>query len=159
MNDSERTIHDFYSAFQRRDAGAMAACYHPDIRFSDPVFPDLRGPRAGAMWRMLCERGADLAIEFRDVSSDGKRGSAHWDARYTFSATGRKVLNRIDAEFELEGGKIIRHTDRFDLYTWARQALGPVGLLLGWTPMVRNKIQRNAAAALSKYEAGAPGAK
>lgn len=154
MNANERTIHDFYSAFQKRDAAAMAACYHPDVRFSDPVFPDLRGPRAGAMWRMLCERGKDLAIEFRDVSADERRGAAHWDARYTYSGTGRKVVNRIDAAFEFDGGKIIRHTDSFDLYRWARQALGPVGLLLGWTPMVQGKIRRTAAAALDRYTGG-----
>ena len=52
MNANERTIHDFYSAFQKRDAAAMAACYHPDVRFSDPVFPDLRGSRPGDMWRI-----------------------------------------------------------------------------------------------------------
>jgi ketosteroid isomerase-like protein len=157
MHDNERIIRDFYTAFQKRDAAGMAAHYHPEVRFSDPVFPDLRGPRAVAMWRMLCERGADLVIEFRDVSADDRRGAAHWDARYTYSGTGRKVLNRIDATFELEGGKILRHTDSFDLYRWARQALGPVGLLLGWTPMVQNKIRRTAAAALDRFAgSGAP---
>jgi ketosteroid isomerase-like protein len=150
---NETAIRDFYTAFQRRDAGAMAAHYHPDVHFSDPVFPDLRGARAAAMWRMLCERGVDLEIDFRDVWADGKRGRAHWDARYTYSGTGRKVLNRIDASFEFEGGKIVRHTDSFDLYRWARQALGPVGLLLGWTPLVQNKIRRTAASALDKFAA------
>ncbi|HWM84888.1 MAG TPA: nuclear transport factor 2 family protein [Kofleriaceae bacterium] len=153
MNDNERTIRDFYTAFQKRDASAMASCYHAQVRFSDPVFPDLRGARASAMWRMLCERGTDLAIEFRDVSADATRGAAHWDARYTYSGTGRKVLNRIDASFEFEGGKIVRHTDDFDLYRWARQALGPVGLVLGWTPMVQNKIRRTAATALDRFVA------
>lgn len=151
MHPNAATIRDFYTAFQKRDAAAMAACYHPEVRFSDPVFPDLRGPRAGAMWQMLCERGADLVIEFRDVTADDQRGSAHWDARYTYSGTGRKVLNRIDASFEFDGGKIVGHTDRFDLYRWARQALGPVGLLLGWTPMVQNKIRRTAAVALDRH--------
>jgi len=151
MNSNERTIRDFYSAFQKRDAAAMAACYHPDIRFSDPVFPDLRGARAAAMWRMLCERGTDLQIEFRDVTADGRRGAAHWEARYTYSGTGRPVLNRIDATFEFSGDKIIRHTDAFDLYRWARQALGPVGWLLGWTPAVHKKIRHTADAALERY--------
>jgi ketosteroid isomerase-like protein len=153
MSDNQGAIRDFYAAFQRRDAAAMVAHYHPDVRFSDPVFPDLRGARAAAMWRMLCERGTDLAIEFRDVWADGQRGGAHWDARYTFSGTGRKVLNRIDASFEFEGGKIVRHTDAFDLYRWARQALGPVGLLFGWSPLVQNKIRRTAAAQLDKFAA------
>lgn len=154
MNANETTISQFYTAFQKRDAAAMTACYHPEVHFSDPVFPDLRGPRASAMWKMLCERGKDLAIEFRDVSADDKRGAAHWDARYTYTGTGRVVLNRIDAVFEFQDGKIIHHTDSFDLYRWARQALGPLGVVLGWTPMVRNKIRRTAAAALDKYSQG-----
>src|SRR5688500_8756564 len=93
-------IEKFYTAFQRRDAETMASCYHQDIVFSDPVFQELRGPRAGAMWKMLCERAKTLAIEFSDVAADDRTGRAHWDARYEFSATGRNVVNRIDAKFE-----------------------------------------------------------
>lgn len=157
MHPNAELVTRFYSAFQRRDGAAMASCYAPGVIFSDPVFPRLEGAHAGAMWRMLCERGADLEVTFRDVTADDARGSAHWDARYTFTQTGRKVLNRIDAAFEFSGGAIVRHTDSFDLHRWARQALGPVGLLLGWTPLVRNKVQKNAAAALAAWEAKHPG--
>jgi len=143
----------FYTAFQRKDGAAMSACYAPGIVFSDPVFPRLEGPHAGAMWRMLCERGADLEVTFTGVTADDTRGSAHWDARYTFTQTGRKVLNRIDASFEFAAGAIVRHTDTFDFYRWTRQALGPLGLLLGWSPVVRNKVRRSAAAALAAWEA------
>ena len=36
---------------------------------------------------------ADLVIEHSQVSANDTEGRAHWDATYTFSATGRKVLN------------------------------------------------------------------
>jgi ketosteroid isomerase-like protein len=36
-------IERFYAAFGRKDGDAMAACYAPDARFSDPVFGELRG--------------------------------------------------------------------------------------------------------------------
>ena len=49
-------IQRFYEAFQRSDAEAMAACYAPDVEFSDPVFGVLRGREAGDMWRMLISR-------------------------------------------------------------------------------------------------------
>jgi ketosteroid isomerase-like protein len=152
VHPNAELIERFYTSFQRRDGAAMADCYAPVVVFSDPVFPRLEGPRAGAMWQMLCERGTDLDITFRDVTADDARGSAHWDARYTFSGTGRKVLNRIDASFEFGGGAIVRHVDSFDLYRWSRQALGPLGLLLGWSPLVRNKIRRTAAASLAAWE-------
>jgi ketosteroid isomerase-like protein len=152
MNDNDATIRRFYEAFQKRDAAAMVACYAPDVHFSDPVFPDLRGPQAGMMWKMLCERGKDLRLEFRDVRADETMGSAHWEAWYTFSATGRKVHNVIDASFEFRDGRIARHVDRFDLYRWSRQALGPAGLLLGWTPLLQDKVRAMAAKGLADYQ-------
>lgn len=144
-------IETFYTAFARRDAEAMAECYHDDIRFSDPVFTDLRGERARDMWRMLCGRAADLEIEFSEVHADATDGRAHWEARYTFTATGRKVHNRIDASFRFDGGKIVEHTDVFPLWKWTRMALGPVGLVLGWSPIVQNKVRAQAASNLEAW--------
>jgi len=132
-------IDRFYRAFAERDADGMCACYHPAVHFSDPVFPDLQGPRAGAMWQMLCASGEDLRIEYERLDEK----SARWNAWYTFQG-GRAVHNLVDASFELEDGLITRHTDRFDLWRWSRMALGPTGYLLGWTPMVRSAIRRQA---------------
>jgi len=144
-------IQSFYDSFARRDHRAMAACYAPDVRFSDPVFPDLAGPRAGAMWHMLCERGKDLRVTASGITADDRTGSAHWEAWYTFSATGRAVHNVIDARFEFGGGLITRHSDAFDFYRWARQALGAKGALLGWTPLVRNAVRKQAARGLEAF--------
>lgn len=153
MHPNEALIARFYDAFARRDADAMVACYHPDVEFSDAVFRDLHGPRARAMWQMLTERGKDLEVSVRDIRADDTGGSAHWDARYTYSATGRKVLNRVDARFQFEAGQIRIHHDHFDVWRWAAQALGISGLALGWTPFMRRAIQRNAQAALDTYMA------
>src|SRR6185436_12063916 len=84
MNANAELLTRFYEAFSRRDAEGMVACYADDVRFSDPVFPDLKGDRAKGMWRMLCERGKDLTLEFRDVTAEGDKGTAHWEAKYTF---------------------------------------------------------------------------
>lgn len=151
MHPNAALITRFYTAFAARDADGMVACYHPEVRFSDPVFPDLQGPRAGAMWRMLCARGKDLTLTFSDVQADDDGGSAHWEARYTFSATGRKVHNVIDARFTFRDGLVHTHVDTFGFHRWARQALGPAGLLLGWTPMLRGKVQGTAAKGLEDF--------
>lgn len=143
----------FYDAFQRRDAAGMAACYHPEVRFSDPAFPDLAGPRAAAMWAMLVARGRDLRLEVSGITADDITGRAHWEAHYTFSATARRVHNVIDAEFAFRDGLIVRHVDRFSFWRWARQALGPAGLLLGWTPFLRRKVQAQAARGLDAWMA------
>lgn len=146
-------INRFYEAFARRDHETMAICYGPDPTFSDPVFQDLRGSEVAAMWRMLCTRGTDLALEHSDVEAEGDRGSAHWDAHYTFSATGRRVHNSIDASFVFRDGLIVEHVDSFSLWRWARQALGPVGLALGWSPPVQNKVRAQARQNLDEFVA------
>ena len=139
----EDLIAAFYTAFQNRDGGYMAACYHAEATFSDPVFT-LDATEVGAMWRMFCQRSTDLEITFQDIRSQGETATAHWEARYTFSTTGRFVHNRIDARFRFQGGKIIEHVDRFPFWAWSRMALGTPGTLLGWTPLVRNKVRRMA---------------
>ena len=151
MHANAKLIESFYTAFAARDAAGMIDCYHPEIRFSDPVFPDLQGEAAGRMWRMLCARGKDLEISFSNVEADDSEGSAHWQAIYSFSATHRRVHNRIHATFYFTDGKISGHKDVFDLWKWAAMALGLKGSLLGWTPMVQNAIRRQAAKSLERY--------
>lgn len=146
-------IERFYSAFQELDAETMASCYHPEIHFSDPAFPDLEGRDAGDMWRMLCSRAKDFRLEYSQVKGDDAGGAAHWDAYYTFSATGRSVVNRIDAKFTFRDGLIVRHVDDFDFWTWSKQALGAPGLLLGWAGFFQRKVQATARGNLTSWQA------
>lgn len=144
----------FYQAFAQRDAASMGACYHPDAHFSDPAFPNLRGAEIASMWAMLCERAQDFSLEFSDIRCDADRGSAHWEARYLFSKTGRKIHNRIDAEFGFKDGLILSHQDRFSFWRWSHMALGLPGLLLGWSGYLRSKVQAEAAKGLAAYQRG-----
>ncbi|MGH2966428.1 MAG: nuclear transport factor 2 family protein [Solirubrobacterales bacterium] len=147
-------IQRFYAAFAERDGDAMAACYTPDARFSDPVFGDLRRSEPGAMWRMLTGRAQDLTVDLVEHSADGGRGSARWIAHYTFTQTGRPVTNDVRASFRFDDGLIADHRDEFDFHRWARQALGTSGLLLGWTPIIRSAVRRRARAGLDEFIAG-----
>jgi hypothetical protein len=151
MADNAGLLRGFYEAFQRRDHQAMARCYAMDARFRDPVFTDLNGWRIGAMWRMLCERAADLQVVASKITASDDQGSAHWEATYTFTASGRRVHNVIDARFIFANGKIMDHTDTFDLWRWSRQALGVKGLLLGWSPPVQQAIRAQAARGLETF--------
>jgi ketosteroid isomerase-like protein len=147
----EELINKFYTAFQKKDWKTMQSCYHDDIVFSDPVFQNLKGNEAKAMWHMLVSAGKDLKLDFSNVKANDQTGSCHWEAYYTFSRTGRKVHNVIDATLEFKEGKIIRHTDVFDLWRWSGMALGISGTLLGWSPIVRNKVRGIAQANLKKF--------
>jgi hypothetical protein len=50
-----------------------------------------------------------------------------------------------------KNGKIVRHRDQFNLWKWARQALGLKGLLLGWTPFLQNAVRAQAAKGLTIF--------
>jgi ketosteroid isomerase-like protein len=147
---NDELIQRFYAAFARGDGEAMEACYSPGARFSDPVFQDLHGREPGAMWRMLTGRARDLEVELAEHEAGDEHGSAHWLADYTFR-TGRKVHNDIQARFRFENGLIAEHDDSFSFYAWARQALGPTGLALGWSPIVKGKVRREARAGLDEF--------
>ena len=149
---NKKLIEQFYAAFQNSDVEKMIACYHSEIIFEDPAFGVLKGAEAGNMWRMLIERGkGNIDISYSDVQADEKNGSAHWEAKYPFSKTGRKVHNKIDANFQFKDGKIIKHTDKFDLWKWSSMALGLSGTLLGWTPFMQNKIRQQSRGLLKRY--------
>ncbi|MGH1365732.1 MAG: nuclear transport factor 2 family protein [Calditrichia bacterium] len=150
MHSNAELIQKFYASFQQRDYRGMIECYHPDVQFKDEAF-QLEGKSAGAMWHMLCERGKDLKLEYSGIEANDESGRAHWDAWYTFSQTGRKVHNSIDATFTFRDGKIIKHTDVFNFWRWSRQALGPAGMLLGWTPFLRNKVADGAQKSLNQF--------
>lgn len=151
MTANTQLIEQFYTAFQKKDYKAMQDCYADKATFSDPVFQNLNAEQVRAMWEMLCLRGKDLEIDFKEVRANESDGSAVWIARYTFSSTGRYVVNHINARFKFENGKIVEHTDQFNFHRWCGQALGLAGRLLGWTPLIRNKVQRSAMAALNDF--------
>ncbi|MFN8259251.1 MAG: nuclear transport factor 2 family protein [Bacteroidales bacterium] len=151
MNNIE-IIRKFYDSFINGNAEAMVDCYDQNIIFSDPAFGELKGEDAKNMWRMLIGRSnGNLKISYDNVVANDKKGSANWTAEYVFSQTGRKVINKIAASFEFENGKIIKHSDHFNLWKWSRQALGLKGLLLGWSLFMKSKIQQQTNHLLNSY--------
>lgn len=144
-------VRDFYEAFARRDGEKMAATYDDGIQFSDPVFPSLKGDEARGMWRMLCSRSKDLQVSYTIVDANEDEALVRWDAWYTFAKTQRKVHNVVHSELKLRGNRIVLHADDFDFWRWSRQALGPAGWALGWTPWLRNKVRAEAGGALAAF--------
>ena len=142
----------FYSAFQKLDYQTMNDCYADDIVFSDPVFMVLHGDEVRAMWEMLCRNAKDFSLTFSDIELlDEEYATCRWIATYTFSKTGRKVVNNIKAYMKFKDGKIIEHSDAFRLSTWIGQALGWKGILFGWTGFMKRAVQKNAKKSLMKF--------
>jgi ketosteroid isomerase-like protein len=143
MQAHKDVITRFYSAFQKLDYKTMNDCYSEDIVFNDPVFGLLRGEEAKYMWEMLCTNARDFSLTFSNIQSiDEEYATCNWVAKYTFSKTGNKVVNKIKAFMKLKDGKIIEHSDAFQLSTWIGQALGWKGILFGWMGWMKRKVQR-----------------
>ncbi len=136
-------IETFYTAFANGNASKMIACYHDDITFTDPAFGTLNGQRAKQMWQMLLsQKSSGTKISFENISATDTNGQASWTAKYTYGDQKRQVVNHVQANFEFKDGQIIKHTDTFDLWSWSKQALGPIGYLLGWSAFMKNKVQK-----------------
>ena len=123
----------------------MQDCYSEHPVFNDPVFGILEGEEVKGMWEMLCKNARDFSLSFSDIELiDHEYATCSWTATYTFSRTGRRVVNNIKAFMRFRDGKIIEHSDGFRLSAWAAQALGWKGVLFGWTGFMRRGIQKNA---------------
>jgi hypothetical protein len=130
----------------------MRDCYNEVPIFNDPVFGILEGEEVGGMWEMLCKNARDFSLTFSNIQLlDEEYGTCNWTANYTFSKTGRKVVNHIKAHMRIQNGKITEHTDYFNFWKWSKQALGPSGWLLGWSTYLKRKVRINALKNLEKF--------
>lgn len=147
-------IEKFYEAFANLDAERMLECYQDDVTFEDPAFGVLKGDDAKNMWRMLCQtqQGKEFKVTVSNIEYTSEEGKARWEAHYTFSKTGRKVHNIINATFKFKDGKIIKHVDSFNLYRWAKQAMGFKGFLIGRTPFFKQKLNQQTRFLLSEFQ-------
>jgi hypothetical protein len=108
------------------------------------VFTSLRGREVGGMWRMLTQ-STDLELTLDSLEpKEPHRWQARWTAHYTFSATKRRVTNRVTSDIRIHDGKIIEQHDTFDFGAWQSQALGLFGTLLGWTGIPGGAIRKKA---------------
>jgi ketosteroid isomerase-like protein len=150
--DSNRAlIERLYEALDRGDGETMSACYAADARFEDPAFGELNGGEIGGMWRMLTSRATDLSVELRSNDADEATGSANWIATYTFTATGRPVVNDVQASFRFRDGLIVEHVDEFNFRRWARQAFGPAGNAIALLPPLRVRARKAAVKQLADF--------
>lgn len=152
MNANEQLISSFYTAFQNLDHKKMNECYSDEIVFFDPAFGLLRGEEVKAMWEMLCKNVSGFSLVYGNILAlDDQYYTCDWVASYTFSKTGRRVVNKIKAYMMIVDGKIIEHSDGFSLHKWSMMALGFSGWLFGWNSFFQNKIKRQARRNLERF--------
>ncbi|MEJ7627000.1 MAG: nuclear transport factor 2 family protein [Ferruginibacter sp.] len=152
MDNNEQVINNFYSAFQQRDHKKMNDCYSDDVVFFDPVFGLLQAQQVKKMWEMLCTNATDLSIIYGNIQNLGDDYYiCDWEATYTFSKTGRKVVNKIKAHMRFSEGEIVEHSDGFSVHKWSKQAIGFTGVLFGWNSFFQKKIRNMAHMSLLNF--------
>jgi len=132
--DPTSIIAQYYEAFNRQDAEGMCALLADTIVHE----PSQGAPRHGIaafreflahMNRCYAERVMDPVVM---CSADSTRASAEFmlDGRYLISddglppATGQSYRLRVGAFFELDGGKIARVSNHYNLADWIAQVEG-----------------------------------
>ena len=152
MNNNKQLIETFYTGFQQLNADKMNNCYNDDIVFFDPIFGLLRGKEVKSMWEMLCKNAINFSLTFSNIIElDEEYYTCDWVATYTFSASGKTIVNKIKANMRFENGKIAEHSDAFSVHNWSKQAFGIPGVLFGWNSLFQNKIKNKAKQNLLKF--------
>lgn len=152
MDTAAEIITRFYTCFAKKDSTGMNACYTEDIIFFDPIFDLLKGDEVRYMWDMLCKNAVDFSLTFDNIQDLGDNYyTCDWVANYTYSATNRKVVNKVKANMKIANGKILEHSDAFSMHKWSVQAIGFAGWLLGWNTFFQKKVKNEARKKLLSY--------
>ena len=148
----EKIVHKFYRAFAEGDAEQMVSFYHEKAHFEDPIFGKLNAQQVANMWRMLiARRDKNTQITHKITGVNGGIIKVNWIAQYNYGPKKRKVVNHVSAQLKIVDGRIMEHTDHFDLWKWTQQAFGLPGYLLGWSSFMKMKIKGKVSLALKEF--------
>ena len=118
-------IEEFYTAFSNREA-----------IFKDEIF-SLKGKEIAAVCNMLISPGKDLELIFRNLNEENAMVTVKQEVIYTFSATKRKVHNKIEASFSFKDNLIWSIIDTFNF--------------LVRSLLVKNKVKKRAVDSLNAF--------
>ena len=150
MDPYETLVRELLARLAARDAEGAARCYHAEIFYSDPRFPQVGGCAVGVLWRMRFDQEPQFALTVDEVGVDGQGGAfARWHWRYVHH--GRPVAVRVRSMFAFRDERIVRHYDHFSFWDWAAQAHGALGTALGWSAPFKWKLRRDAMRRLERF--------
>ena len=149
MHSHTEVLTRLFTALDRHDHEAMAACYAENARFRDIAFKLQGRTRIHAMWHMICD--GDIKTTFKIDEVDDRTGFVTVVDDYTFRAKGRKVHNVIQSRFRFKDGSIVEQQDSCDSRQWASMAIGGVGgFLAGRIPRLRRRGSDSSSAPKSR---------
>jgi uncharacterized protein len=141
MHAHSEVLTRLFTALDRHDHEAMAACYAENASFRDIAFKLEGRTRIHAMWHMICD--GDIKTTFKIDEVDDRTAFVTVVDDYTFRAKGRKVHNVIQSRFRFRDGSIVEQQDSCDSRKWASMAIGGVGgFLAGRISLLRGAKAR-----------------
>ncbi len=157
--EAQALVQRYFTAFAALDAAAMNDCLHPEISYTDPLFPNLRRQQVAAMWRMrlavMALHRKDMSLSWTVVFCEERKAQVFWEAN-SRHAGGRRIRHKALATLAFWDGRIVRHVDGYNFWHWSRQALGITGALLGWHKGYRLAVQAAALRQLTSFMHSGP---
>ena len=154
---------EFFRRYQQHDHAGMRSLLHPDIRFDDMAFHNLRGEDVAAMWRWFCLPSArrkdpvDVPA-FAILKEEGDAVHVEYRVRYTLqdnpAAKRHEVDYQIQSTLVCKAGKIVEHRDQSCVseFAFARMALGFPRCLAALTPFFRPRLRKESLAKLEEFK-------
>ncbi|MBI2800713.1 MAG: nuclear transport factor 2 family protein [Gammaproteobacteria bacterium] len=116
-------IERFAAAFNHCDVPGLVTLFTADASYTDTFFGEHIGhPQLRPMFERMFHEGRDYTWVMDAVVATPERAAAEWTFGYTVTdavprSAGRHVSFRGMSFFELEGGKIARYREVFDVGT------------------------------------------
>ena len=125
-------VHDFAKAFNARDVAGLLALFTERASYTDNFYGEHPGrEKLRAMFERMFHEGRDYSWVMDSVVETPASAAAEWTFSYVVTeavprSAGKKIRFRGMSIFELEGGRIARYREYFDV--------GLAMLQLGFAP-------------------------
>ena len=125
-------VHDFAKAFNARDVAGLLALFTERASYTDNFYGEHLGrEKLRAMFERMFHEGRDYSWVMDSVVETPASAAAEWTFSYVVTeavprSAGKKIRFRGMSIFELEGGRIARYREYFDV--------GLAMLQLGFAP-------------------------
>jgi hypothetical protein len=150
MHPNQAAVNLFLGAQKDRDPIRLQNAVREDVVLQDPLFGELKGAQAFAMWQMLW-RFREYSVTVDEQAASPTEGKAEWRQTYNLPATRRMILNKVTSSFTFYDRRISAITDKWSLYGYARMGQGALGLLLGWLPPFQETMRQAALERLTLF--------
>ena len=126
MNDAERVVRDFLTAWPRKDVDELMSFFAPDAVYHNvPVKPLVGAAAIRGAFQGFCDMmNEGIELDVLNVTSSGDVVMAERIDRFRWN--GRRLDLPVCGVFEVRNGKIAKFRDYFDYPSWFEATGAPL---------------------------------